>query len=60
MKITELVDIAQRHLIRYGDGDVCAETRAEVLDVVKADADVFEIGADHSLVLVLDDDSGDT
>ena len=60
MKISELIDLCQRHLVRYGDGDVVAETRDEVLDVAKGEADKFELDAEHwSLVLALDMDSGD-
>jgi hypothetical protein len=53
MTVLELKDALERHLLRYGDGPVCVETRAEVVDIVKAAADKFEPVDDEPWSLVL-------
>ena len=52
MSVKDLIDYLQRHLILHGDGPVVVETRKEVLDVEKADIDMFEAGQPWNVVLI--------
>lgn len=60
MTVSELIELAQKHLVRYGDGPVRVETASEVLDVESGDVDKFEPGDEEPWSLVLVTEGGAT